>query len=378
MYFDKPLKNHSLIQAIARVNRIFKDKEGGLIVDYIGIADDLRKALNIFDPSVAKETMISLEEIVNKMKEKYDIVKSMLSSVDYTKWRFLEGDKLARLFQQTINTVITDPKDGTLDERKKERYLKESLSLIKIHAFVMPHKEAYEIKDEIEFFKAVRSAILKYTPARHTLEVDFGVQSTIKELVSKSIAAEGITNILDFQNKEKINISILDETFLEEARKMKYSNLTIEMLEKLLSDEIKLRSKMNKIRYQPFSEMLEKVIEEYENRVISASKVIERLIDIAKDIKKAEAEGKSTGLSEEELAFYDAITSKQKINKNGDIKKLVQELVKVIRRDLSIDWTNNDILKARLRDNVRRLLLSKQFKPEDTEEITNIVYQQAL
>lgn len=378
MYFDKPLKNHSLIQAIARVNRIFKDKAGGLIVDYIGIADDLRKALNIFDPSVAKETMVSLEEIVNKMKEKYDIVKSMLSSVDYTKWRFFDGDNLAKLFQQAINTIITDPKDGTLDEQKKERYLKESLSLIKLHALVMPHKEAYEIKDEIEFFKAVRNALLKYTPARNTLEVDFGVQSTIKELVSKSIAAEGIINILDFKNKEKINISILDDTFLEEARKMKYSNLTIEMLQKLLSDEIKLRSKTNKIRYQPFSEMLEKTIEEYENRVISASKVIENLIGIAKEVKKAEAEGKSTGLSDEELAFYDAISSKQKINGNEKMKNLVKELVQNIRRDITIDWTNNDILKARIRDDVRRLLLSRDFKPIETEQIIEVVYQQAL
>ncbi|MDD3735288.1 MAG: type I restriction endonuclease subunit R [Candidatus Pacebacteria bacterium] len=378
MYFDKPLKNHSLIQAIARVNRIFKDKVGGLIVDYIGIADDLRKALSIFDPSVVKETMVSLEEIVNKMKEKYDIVQSMLSSVDYTKWKLLEGDELAKLFQQAINTIITDPKDGTLDEQKKERYLKESLSLIKLHAFVMPHEEAYEIKDEIEFFKAIRSALLKYTPARNTLEVDFEVQSTIKELISKSIAAEGIINILDFKNKEKINISILDETFLEEARKMKYSNLTIEMLQKLLSDEIKLRSKTNKIRYQPFSEMLEKTIEEYENRVISASKVIENLIGIAREIKKAEAEGKSTGLSDEELAFYDAISSKQKINGNEKMKDLVKELVKNIRRDISIDWTNNDILKARIRDDVRRLLLSRDFKPAEAEQIIEVVYQQAL
>jgi len=160
MYFDKPLKNHGLMQAIARVNRIFKDKQGGLIVDYIGIADDLKKALSIYDEPTRNETMISIDEIVNKMLEKYDVVKSMLNGIDYSKWRYLEGEKLSQLFQLAINTIITDPKDKTLDDEKKERFLRESLTLIKLHAFVMPHKEAYEIKNDIDFFKAIRAALI--------------------------------------------------------------------------------------------------------------------------------------------------------------------------------------------------------------------------
>ncbi|MGC9067275.1 MAG: type I restriction endonuclease subunit R [Minisyncoccia bacterium] len=177
MYFDKPLKNHGLMQAIARVNRIFKDKQGGLIVDYIGIADDLKKALSIFDAETRSEALIPLQEIINKMLEKYDVVKSMLQGIDYSKYKYLEGEKLTQLYQQAINTIITDPKDENLDEKKKERFLKESLALIKLHAFVMPHKEAYEIKNDIDFFKAVRGQIIKQTVVKPTSDTAFDFES---------------------------------------------------------------------------------------------------------------------------------------------------------------------------------------------------------
>jgi type I restriction enzyme R subunit len=379
MYFDKPLKNHGLIQAIARVNRIFKDKQGGLIVDYIGIADDLKKALSIYDEPTRNETMISIDEVINKMLEKYDVVKSMLNGVDYSKWKYLEGEQLSQLFQQAINTVITDPKDGTLDDKKKERFLKESLALIKLHAFVMPHKEAYEIKSDVDFFKAIRAVLIKQTVTRKEIpEIGFDLDSTVKELLARSIAAEGIIDIFALKGKEKIDISILDERFLEEAKKLKYKNLTIEVLRKLLEYEIGLRIRKNRIRYYSLAELLEKIIEEYENRVINASKVIERLIELAQEIKKVDKEARETGLSEEELAFYDAIASKKMIKQDEKIKELVKELVKMIRRDLTIDWTNSEIVKARIRDNVRFLLLRNDFKPEETEEITNLIYQQAF
>ena len=378
MYFDKPLKNHGLMQAIARVNRIFKDKPGGLIVDYIGIADDLKKALSIYDPEVRKEAMIPLQDIVSKMLEKYDIVKSMLNEVGYSKWKYLEGEKLAKILQQAVNTIITDPRDGTLSEKRKERFLKESLQLIKLHAFVMPHKEAYDIKNDVDFFKAVRGVLIKRTSIREKVEIEVGLESTIKELLSKSIAAEGIIDIFALKEREKLDISILDERFLEEARKIKYKNLAIEILKKLLSDEISLRMRKNTIRYKSLLEILEKIIEEYEDRVISAAKVIERLIELAKEIKKTDKKAKQMNLTEEELAFYDAIASRKMINQDKRIKELVKELVKMIRRDLTIDWTNNEIIKARIRDNARLLLLRNQFRPKEAEEITNLIYQQAF
>jgi type I restriction enzyme R subunit len=377
MYFDKPLKNHGLMQAIARVNRVFKDKQGGLIVDYIGIADDLKKALSIYDAPIREEAMISIEEVINKMLEKYDVVKSMLNGVDYSKWKYLEGEKLAQLFQQAINTVITDPKDGTLDDKRKERFLKESLALIKLHAFAMPHKEAYEIKDDVDFFKAVRANLIKRTIAEDKIpEKDF--DSIVKELIAKSITAEGVIDIFDLRGKEKVDISILDEKFLEEVKKLQYKNLAVEILRKLLEDGIRLRMRKNNIRYRSLLEMLEKLIEEYENRMISASKIIDKLIELAQEIKKADKEAEEIGLSEEELAFYDAILSKKMVRQDENIKELVRELVRIIRRDLTIDWTNNEIIKARIRDNVRLLLLRNNFKPEETEELTNVIYEQAF
>lgn len=379
MYFDKPLKNHGLMQAIARVNRVFKDKQGGLIVDYIGIADDLKKALSIYDAPTRNEAMISINEVVNKMLEKYDIVKSMLNGVDYSKWKYLESEKLSQLFQQAINTIITDPKNGTLDEKKKERFLKESLSLIKLHSFAMPHKEAYEIKSDIDFFKAIRATLIKQTITKKDVSgIGADFDSIVKELLSRSIAAEGIINIFALKGKEKVDISILDKKFLEEAKKLKYKNLTIEVLRKLLEDGIKFRMRKNNIRYRSLLELLEKIIEEYENRVISSSKVIEKLIELAKEIKKADKEARETGLSEEELVFYDAIVSKKMIKQDEKTKELVKELVRIIRRDLTIDWTNSEIIKAKIRDNVRFLLLKNNFKPEETEEITNLIYQQAF
>jgi len=377
MYFDKPLKNHTLMQAIARVNRIYKDKPGGLIVDYIGIADDLRKALRIYDPSVRKESMIPLKKVIDKMLEKYDIVKSMFTGVDFSKWKYLEDSEKARLFEKAVNTIITDLKTGRIDEDKKKRFLEESLKLIKLHSFVMPHKEAYEIKNDIEFIKAIRSRLIKYTVNKKGV-IEESLESIIKELVSKSIAAEGVIDIFALQKKEKPDISILDEKFLEELRKSEYKNLSIEILRKLLSDRIKLKMKKNKIRYKSFLELLDKTIEDYENRILSASKVIERLIELAKEIKKSEKTAEEMGLTEEELAFYDAIASKKLIKQDEKIKEIVKELVKSIRRDLFVDWTNNEIIKARIRDHIRLILLKNQLQPKEVEKITNVVYQQVV
>jgi len=377
MYFDKPLKNHTLMQAIARVNRIYKDKPGGLIVDYIGIADDLRKALRIYDPSVRKESMIPLKKVIDKMLEKYDIVKSMFTGVDFSKWKYLEDSEKARLFEKAVNAIITDLKTGRIDEDKKKRFLEESLKLIKLHSFVMPHKEAYEIKNDIEFIKAIRSRLIKYTVNKKGV-IEESLESIIKELVSKSIAAEGVIDIFAFQKKEKPDISILDEKFLEELRKSEYKNLSIEILRKLLSDRIKLKMKKNRIRYKSFLELLDKTIEDYENRILNASKVIERLIELAKEIKKSEKTAEEMGLTEEELAFYDAIASKKLIKQDEKIKEIVKELVKSIRRDLFVDWTNNDIIKARIRDHIRLILLKNQLQPKEVEKITNVVYQQVV
>ncbi|RMF92726.1 MAG: type I restriction endonuclease subunit R [Candidatus Schekmanbacteria bacterium] len=378
MYIDKPLKNHTLMQAIARVNRIFKDKPGGLIVDYIGIADDLKKALAIYSAKTRKEAMAPIEEIISRMKEKYDIVRAMLPGVEYQNWKQLKGIKRADVFQKAINTIITDERSGIIDEEKKKRFIREAEMLSRLFAFAMPHREASAIQDDIEFFRAVKRALIKRTIVV-TEGINSEIESAVRELISRAIAAEGVVNIFHMNEQGTSGTSIFDERFLKEVKKLKYKNLSIEVLRKLLHDALKVRMRKNLIRYKSLLEMLEDIIEKYENRVINSTKVIEKLIELAKEIQKTEAYSRRERLSEEEMAFYDAISAGKKAARNNQaLKELVRELVKVIKRDLAIDWTNNDIIKARLRANVRRLLLQRGYKAQEIEVVIKAIYRQAL
>jgi type I restriction enzyme R subunit len=378
MYIDKPLKNHTLMQAIARVNRIFKDKPGGLIVDYIGIADDLKKALSIYSSGIQKEAMIPIEEIIAKMMEKYDIVRAMFTGVEYREWKKLKGAELAQLFQKAVNMIITNERSGMVDDEQKKRFAKETELLSQLFAFAMPHKEANAIRNEVEFFQAVKRAVIKRTIIRPE-GIGFDVESAVRELVSKAISAEGIIDIFDMKGKGRPDISIFDEKFLEEVKNLKYKNLSVDVLRKLLNDELRVRMKKNLVRYKSLLDMLEDIIEQYENNIINSTKVIEKLIELAKEIRKVEKQGEGIGLSEEEMAFYDAISVGRKaINGNGELKELVRELVKIIKRDLAIDWMNNDIIKARIRANVKLLLLRKGYKAEESEKVLDLIYQQAF
>lgn len=378
MYIDKPLKNHTLMQAIARVNRVFRDKPGGLIVDYIGVADDLKKALSLYSSGVQKEAMIPVEELIAKMLEKYDIVRAMLNGVDPAGWRKLEGAARAELFQQTVNAIITEPKSGRLDDAKKERFLKESALLFQLFALAMPHHEANKIRGDVEFFQALRKAIVKRTSVAALGAFDPDISSVVRELISKSIAAEGVIDIFAMKDKARPDISIFDEKFLEEVRNLRFKNLAIDALRKLLHDELTLRMRKNLVRYRSLMELLEQTIEEYENNIINSTKVIERLIELANEIKKAEEAGEVLGLSSEETAFYDVIAASTGAQlKNGARKELVRELVKMIKRDLAIDWMNSEVIKARIRANVRLLLLRRQFPQEESESLLDSIFTQA-
>ncbi len=377
MYIDKPLKNHTLMQAIARVNRVYKDKPGGLIVDYIGIADNLKKALSIYSSNIQKEAMIPIGDIINKMMEKYDIVKSMFIGINYSNWKKFESSELAQLFQKSINNIITNEESGRLDDEKKKRFIKETEVLSRLFAFAMPHHEANSIRSDVEFFQAIKKALVKRTIIRIP-GADTKIESAIRELVSKSIAAEGVIDIFDMKGKGKPDISIFDDKFLEEIKNMKYKNLSVDVLRKLLRDELRIRMRKNMTRFKSLMELLENIIEEYENNIINSSKVIEKLIKLAKEIERADNAGKNLGLSEEEVAFYDAISAgKKSVNKNSELKKIVKELVKTIKRDLTVDWTNNDIIRARIRANVRLLLLRNKFSAQESETILDTIFQQA-
>jgi len=303
----------------------------------------------------------------------------MFTGVDYSNWKKLESINSAQLFQKAINSIITDEKTGLLDEERKNRFLKESEILFKVFALAMPNHEAIKIRDDVTFFQAVKKAITKRTVIAGATEIDIKIESALRELVSKSIVAEGVIDIFAMKDKTKPDISIFDEKFLEEVKNMKFKNLAIESLRRLLQDELRIRIKKNRVRYRSLAELLDQIIEDYENNIINSTKVIERLLELAKEIKSAEKAGVNLGLSEEEVAFYDAIASAKKSElKNGELKNLVKELVRIIKRDITVDWTNNEIIKSRIRANVRLLLLRNKFAPEETENVLNLVFDQAF
>jgi len=376
MYIDKPLKGHTLMQAIARANRVYKDKPAGLIVDYIGVAENLKKALSLYSTDVKNPAVFPLEEAIVLMREKHALVSGYFSHVKWQEWTKLSGTVLAELFQAGVSAVLGE--EDRIDEDRKADYVQEVTKLEKIHALVMPHKEAGAIRDDVAFFQAVRNAMYKRTVSPTPPEGGKEAESAIKKLVEKSISAEGVIDIFAAQGREKPEISIFDEKFLEEIKQLKFKNLAIEVLRKLLRDQLKLRVRTNKARYESLLQLLEELIEQYENNIIASSKVIERLLELARDIKLQDTVGVELGLSQEELAFYDALSlGKKGLNGNGELKKVVKELVSIIRRDVSIDWTSNDVVKSRIRANVRLLLLRNGYKAEETERLVDMVFDQA-
>lgn len=375
MYFDKPMKDHGLMQAIARVNRVYKDKKGGLIVDYIGIADDLKKSLAAYSSEYRQEALTSVDKLISRMKEKYDIVCAYLNGVNFRDWKNLKGEDLGRLINKAINVVITDPQTGKPNEERQKNFIKESGILSSLFALVMPHKEAGEIKDEVEFIRKIRSALTKITYVIPT-EVPEEIDTVIKQTISESIKAEGVINLF---SEKGLEVSIFDEKFLENLKKLPYENIAFQMLKKLLNDELKTRIRRNRIRYLSLKEMLEKLIEKYEERIISSKQIIEELIKLAYEIKELSLAGKEMGLSEEELAFYDILTSgKRLVHDNERIKEIVKKITKAIRRDLTVDWNNHEIIRARLMANVKLILLQEGIKPPEVDYYTREIFQQAV
>lgn len=377
MYLDKPLKGHTLMQAIARVNRRYKDKEGGLIVDYIGVADNLKKALAIYTSDIQKQAMLPIEEIIRLMLEKYKKVEELFKDIDYRNWKSKSPREQVALFTKAVNNILTDPVTGGMSLSRKKEYLDLSTKLYKLFSLAMPHKQANDIRSDIEFFEGVRRGLIKHTIV-DPIYIEKKTETAIRDLISKNIIAEGVIDIFAQYSKEKPDISILDEKFLEDVKKSHLKNLTVETLRKLLEDELRTREKTNILRYRSLLEILEKIIEDYENNIINSSKVIERLIELAKEIRGAEKAGKDLGLSSEEMAFYDALAQGKKALRDKELKGLVKELVKTIKRDISIDWTNHEVIKARIRTDVRIILLRHNVSIEEAEKMVNKIYEQAF
>ena len=368
MYLDKPLKGHTLMQAIARVNRRYKDKAGGLIVDYIGVAENLKKALAIYASDIQKQTLIPIEEIIAEMLKAYNDAKVFLGDLKYQEWKKLSPGRQSQLFQSAINIV--------LETDNKKQFLKAATRLYKLFCLAMPNHEANKIRNEIEFIESVRRGIIKFTLVE-PIYIDKKTESAIKDLISKNIAAEGIIDIFSEHRKGKPEISILDEKFLKNVKNSRLKNLTLETYRKLLENDLRTKERSNIVRYRTLLEKLEEIIEEYENNIINSSKVIEQLIQLAREIRAADQAGDKLGLTLEEMAFYDAVAQGKKALKDKDIKLLVKELIKAIKRDVAIDWTHQEVIKARIRSNVKLILLRHQFSFEESNLLVEKIFKQA-
>jgi len=373
MYFDKPMRGHGLMQAIARVNRVYMDKPGGLIVDYLGVAQELKNALAHYAGSGGRgRTTIDQEEAVAIMLEKYELVCNLFYRFDYGKFfdASSKRDKMAVLTAAMEH--ILSQEDG------KKRYLKHVTELSKAFALSVPHEDAIRIRDEVGFFQAVRSGISKTTTAHEVVGED--IDTAIRQIVSKAVVAGDIIDIFDAAGLKRPEISMLSDEFLADVKGMHHKHLGLELLKKLLNDEIKIRSKKNLVESRSFSAMLDEVVKKYTVRGIEAAEVIEELIELAKEMREASHRGEELGLSDDELAFYDALEvndSAVKVLGDETLKVIARELVDTVRRNTTIDWTLREDVQAKLKVMVKRVLRKYGYPPDKQKKATDTVLEQA-
>jgi type I restriction enzyme R subunit len=372
MYLDKPMRGHGLMQAIARVNRVFRDKPGGLVVDYLGLAHELKQALATYTESGGTgRTAIDQEEAVAQMLKRYEVCRDLLHGFDWSKWT--SGSARERL------GLLPAAQEHVLAQNEgKERFVQAVRELSQAFALAVPHGEALRIRDDVGFFQALQSVLAKRAPGEAKPEEELDL--AIRQIVSRAVAPEGVLDIFAAAGLAKPDISILSDQFLADVRGMPQHNLAVELLRKLLSGEIRARRGKNVVQARSFAEMLEQSVRRYQNRAIEAAQVIEELIALARDMRQAERRGQDLGLSEEELAFYDALeTNDSAVKVLGDetLRTIARELVATVRANVKIDWTVRESVRAHLRVLVKRILRKHGYPPDKQEKATQTVLEQA-
>ena len=372
MYVDKPMRGHGLMQAIARVNRVFRDKPGGLVVDYLGLADELKQALATYTESGGTgKTAIDQAEAVAVMLEKYEICRGLFHGFDWSRW-------IAGTPQDRLSVLPAAQEHILAQEDGKARLLRSVTELSQAFALSVPAAEALRIRDDVGFFQAVRSILAKGVPDewRTDEELDFA----IRQIVSKAVVSDKVVDIFAAAGLKKPDISILSDEFLAEVRGMPQRNLAVELLRKLLAGEIKTRGRKNVVQARSFAELLEQAIRRYQSRLIETAQVIEELIGLAKEMREAGQRGEQLGLTEDEVAFYDALeTNDSAVKILGDetLRTIARELVKTVKGNVSIDWTVRENIRAKLRVMVKRVLRKYGYPPDKQEKATQTVLEQA-
>ncbi|MEZ6070532.1 MAG: type I restriction endonuclease subunit R [Pirellulales bacterium] len=372
MYVDKPMRGHGLMQAIARVNRVFRDKPGGLVVDYLGLADQLKQALATYTESGGKgQPSVDTAQAVAVLLEKHEVCADMMHGFDWSAWTV--GTSAERLgLLPAAQEHILQQEDG------KALFTRAVTDLSRAFALCAAHDEATRLRDDIAFFQAVKAALTKSSGERKSPEE---LDHAVRQLVSKAITADGeIIDVFTAAGLKRPDISILSDQFLAEVRGLKHKNVAVELLEKLLKDEVKTRSRRNVVESRAFSEMLKSTMNAYHNRAIATHEIIEELIKLAQHVREANQRGETMGLSDDELAFYDALAMNQsavEVMGIDELKVIASELVTQVRKSVSIDWTVRESARARIRVMVRRILKKYGYPPDLREEATRTVLEQA-
>ena len=372
MYVDKPMRGHGLMQAIARVNRVFGDKPGGLVVDYLGLAHELKCALATYTESGGTgKTALDQEEAVAVMLEKYEICSGLFHGFDRSKWATGTPQERLGLLPGAQEHIL-------VQENGKDRYVQSVRELSQAFALAVPHEDAIRIRDDVAFFQAVQSVLAKRAAANARPEEE--LDHAVRQIISRAVASEGVIDIFAAAGLEKPDISILSEEFLAEVRGMPQRNLAVELLQKLLQGEVATRRRKNVVQARSFAQMLEQTLRRYQNRAVEAAQVIEELIQIARELREAAARGEKLGLSEDELAFYDALeTNDSAVQVLGDktLRAIARELVEAVRGNVTIDWTLRENVRANLRRLVKRTLRRHGYPPDKQEKATRTVLEQA-
>ncbi len=376
MYIDKPMRGHTLMQAIARVNRVFKDKSGGLVVDYLGIAQDLKKALAEYTASGGEgKPAFDQEEAVRTMMEFYESVVPMFDTFDYKRFFKLRTPEEKFMFLPVAADFIL-----SLPELK-DKFVKKVTSLLKAFSISVPHESAIAIRDEVAFFQSVKVRIVKITDGQKTRS-DEEIETAIRQIISEAITSDDVIDVFDAAGLKKPNIEILDERFLNELKNMPHKNLAAELLKRLLKDQIRTMMRVNLVQSKKFSEMLEEAIQRYHNGMIDTVTFIEEiLIPLAKEIRDADRRGEMLHLDFRELAFYDALeTSDSAVAILGDeiLRTISRELLESVRNSTTIDWTIKESVQATLRRNIRRILRKYGYPPDKQEKAIQTVMEQAV
>lgn len=374
MYLDKLMGGHNLMQAIARVNRVFKDKPGGRVVDYLGVADALKRALANYTASGGKGKATHDElEAVAVMLEKYEVVRGLMHGFDYEAVVEAKGGERMTGLANAMDFILNGLDDG------KKRFIEAVTALSKAFALAVPDDEALAIRDEVGLFQEIRATLVKATVA-DSQKSPYDMDTAIRQLVSRAVSSNEVVDIFAAAGLDKPDISILSDDFLAEVRELPQKNLALELLKKLINDDIKTRFKTNVVQARSFTEMLEEAIAKYQNRTIQAAEVIEELIKIAKGVREAQNRGERLGLTTDEVAFYDALgVNDSAVQVLGDekLKKIAQELVNSVKRSVSVDWTQRENARAQIRVMVKRILRKYGYPPDKQEHATQVVLEQA-